>query len=535
MWFGNTERVQAAVAVKNQLPEEVTDVDTAYAVYLIQNGMHKNFMQVAGNILYNEKYSDGSKIVLNKTEYYKDKIAGWQQWYVIYNKTEDGKKYYYIRNVFSGKLLKAPDNGTQLQQYFKSDSLADEELWQIKRVGATGKFYIINKKTNLALSSSDASADNIPVVLKTIKNNENQLWSFMPQSAVTYRDDEVVKFFNRNNKALGSVAFDEGMSIPLSYGANKGKVLWVTQDAWDGESLQLNNKFKCTDYFHYRNSVMIQPSVDDWNPNHTLNIIREGSLQHRPKQICDVMPHSEFAWPSAGVEIRNHVYLQCGEGDGLIFKRQSLYDLTESEGHLWKVKRTVPEGLKNDSLINYAAGMVKQNDGYVYVFGTMGKDFGYKLNVYVARFPVGKPQLWTFWNGSSWTSTPVPEDSARVAAGLGTASIAYVHHKYVMITMDQGFNCEEERNIYAAVSDSPTGPFGARKKVYSICEYMYGSYARYYTVAVHPEFDNGHNELLVTYCLNFSGCGVKDCKDGYLDPYFYRVKGIRIPYSQIGL
>ncbi|MDE1192988.1 MAG: DUF4185 domain-containing protein [Arachidicoccus sp.] len=520
LWFSNTKRSYTA------------EIDAGYAVYIIQNNFSKGFLQVAGNIFYNEKYNDGSKIVLNKAERYKDDVAGWQQWYVVYDKTINHIKYYYIRNVFSGKMLKAPDYGTQLQQYFKSDSLINEELWSIQRVNSSDGFRIINKKTGLALGSA---TEDTAVTLQSLNDSKNQQWTFIQQPAVTYRDDEVVQFFNRNNGSAGSVAFDEGMSIPLYYGANKGKVLWVTQDAWDGESLQPNHKFKCTDYFHYRNSVLIQPSVADWNPDHTLNMIREGSAQHRPKQICDVMPNTEFAWPAAGVEIGNHVYMQCGEGDGLEVRGQSLYDLTESEEHLWSVKRTVPGVLRAYKGINYAAGMVKSNNRYVYVFGTMGTHYGYTLNVYVARFTVTDPQSWTFWNGSSWTETPVRDDSARIADGLASASVAYVHGKYILISMDQGFNCDSTRNIYVAVSDSPTGPFSVRKKVYSICEYLYGNYARYYTSAIHPEFDNGHNELLVTYCLNFSACGVKDCKDGYLDPYFYRVKGIRIPYSQIGL
>jgi hypothetical protein len=524
---------------KNPTTGNVTGIKN-YAVYLIQNNAHKGFMQVSGNIYYNEKYSDGGKIVLNKTEYFKGELAGWQQWYIIYNKTVKGVKYYYIRNVFSGKLLDVPHGAsgtkTQLQQYFKTDSLSDDELWSIRRVGASNEFHIINKKTGLALGSAIDTTNEIPVMLESLKNDESQQWSFIPQPAVSYRDDEVVRFFNRNNNKLGSVAFDEGMSIPLHYGTNKGKVLWVTQDAWDGDALLPNNQFNCNSVFEYRNSIIIQPSLTDWNPNRTLNIIRNGSMQNHPKQICDIMPNTEYAWPAAGVEIGNHVYIQCGEGNGLEApKSQSLYDLTESSGNLWEVKRTVPAGMGTGLSVSYGAGMVKSNDGYVYVFGTKAKNYGYALNLYVARFPVTNPQLWTFWNGSSWSKTPVWDDSAKITEGLGPASVAYIHNKYVMITMDQGFNCDSLRNIYVAVSDNPTGPFTVRKKVYSICEYMYGSYARYYTSAIHPEFENGHDELLVTYCLNFSGCGLNSCKDGYLNPYFYRVKGIRIPCTLIGL
>lgn len=511
-----------------------------YAVYTFSNAADGKLMQVAGNILYNEKYADGAKIIQRDKAVVNGTIDAWQRWHIVYKFTKGGVKYYYIRNIFSGKFLTASDKmskaGEELQQYYKDEQNVDKQLWRFRRIGATQHFLIINKKNGMAVAGAPGvSGDSIPVVQEQVNKRARQLWALALQPDAAYRDDDVVNFFNRNNNDQGSVAFDEGVSIPLHWGANKGKALWVTQDAWDGSALQPNKKFRCTDFFQYRNSILIQPSLTDWDPDDTKNITKQGSAQNKPKQICDIQPNTEFAWPAAGVEIGSHVYMQCGEGDGLTVKGQSLYDLTESAGNLWKVKRTVPAGLRVYAGINYSAGMAKSADGYVYVFGTRGVDAGYKTNVYVARFPVSDPQAWTFWNGASWAAKPVTGDAAKIASGLGTATVSFAHGKYVLITMDQGFNCDTPRDIYAAVADKPAGPFTQRKKVYSITEYLYGSYARYYTPAIHPEFDNGRNELLVTYCLNFSGCGVSECKDGYQDPYFYRVKGIRIPYAEIGL
>ncbi|AYD47497.1 RICIN domain-containing protein [Arachidicoccus soli] len=515
-------------------------LNTDYAVYTFSNVDSRKLMEVAGDTLQNEKYNDGAKIVQRKSYNRSGAIAGWQSWYVIYNSTSKGIKYYYIRNVFSGKMLDAQSSAinAQLQQSAQLNTGVDEQLWSLQRIGNTQNYRIINKANGLAVENSKKSVDSIPVVLQTLNDSAVQRWTLSLQPAVTYRDDQVVGFFNRNNPSLGSVAFDEGLSIPLEWGANKGKDLWITQDAWDGSALQSNNKFKCTDFFQYRNSVMIQPSRTDWNPNDTKNMTRVGSLQNRPKQIFDIIPNTEWAWPSAGVEIGNHVYVQCGEGNGLgPIVSQSLYDLTEAPNYLWSVKRTTPAGMTNEVQINYSAGMVKDTvAGYVYVFGTMATSFGYTLNVYVARFPITDPMTWTFWNGSSWATTPDSGNEASIASELGTAYVTYVKGKYVLVTMDQGFNCgDATRNIYVATSNSPTGAFTSRKEVYTITEYLYGSYARYYTVSIHPEFDNGHNELLVTYCLNFSGCAVNYCVNGFIDPYFYRVKGIRIPYNVIGL
>lgn len=45
------------------------------------------------------------------------------------------------------------------------------------------------------------------------------------------------------------------------------------------------------------------------------------------------------------------------------------------------------------------------------------------------------------------------------------------------------------------------------------------------------------NALSLTGCslLLLSACSQPACGDGGIDPYFYRVKGIRVPYSMIGL
>jgi hypothetical protein len=507
-----------------------------YDIYTFECLAGGKYMEVSGYPAYNEKYSDQRGITQYASSISNGNIDGWQRWHVIYKTTVNNIKYYYIRNVFSGKLLDVPGgshtSGIQLQQYAEFIFPVNQQLWSITATDSAGVYRIVNKGSGMAITNPGSSTSNgSAITQETAGTGNNQKWRLVKRDADTYRDDNVVRFFNRNSTSQGSVAFDEGTSIPLS----NGNVLWVTQDAWDGASLQSNGKFSCNSFFSYGNSILIQPSVNNWGPDATINITRDSSAQNRPKQICDIQSGNTFAWPGPGVEIGNHVYIQCGEGSGLTATNQSLYDLTLKSGSKWQVRRTLPAGMSGQAIINYAAGMEKAADGYVYAFGAQATGFGYTCNVYVARFPITNPQLWTFWNGTDWANAPVSGNSARIGEGLGTATIAYVNGKYVMVTMDQGFNCDNTRNIYTATCSSPTGPFTTRTQVYTISEYLYGNYARYYTPAIHPEFVNGRNELLVTYCLNFSACGVEDCVDGYLDPYFYRVKGIRIPYAKIGL
>jgi hypothetical protein len=507
-----------------------------YGIYTFQCMAGSKYMEVSGNPLYNEKYDDQRKITQYAASLSNGIIDGWQRWHIIYRTTVNGVKYYHIRNVFSGKLLDVPSGtttpGTQLQQYAAFPLLSDQQLWKLEETTTAGTYRIINKGNGLALTNAGSSTGNgTPITQETAGNGTNQLWILQAREADTYRDDQVVRFFNRNSTSQGSVAFDEGTSIPLS----NGKVLWITQDAWDGASIQPNGKFSCNSFFSYGNSILIQPAADNWDPAATPNMTRDSSAQNKPKQICDIQPGNTFAWPGPGVEIGNNVYIQCGEGSGLTATEQSLYVLTAHSGNNWRAKRTLPPNMSGQVNINYAAGMVKAGDGYVYAYGPQTTGFGYTCNVHVARFPETNPQQWTFWNGNNWVSTPVTGNTARIADGLGTIAVAYANGKYVLMTMDQGFNCDSSRNIYMATATSPSGPFTARTLVYTIKEYVYGNYARYYTPAIHPESVNGRDELLVTYCLNFSACGVQDCVNGYLDPYFYRVKGIRVPYSKIGL
>lgn len=107
--------------------------------------------------------------------------------------------------------------------------------------------------------------------------------------------------------------------------------------------------------------------------------------------------------------------------------------------------------------------------------------------------------------------------------------------------MDQGFYCDiPSLDMYISTSTSPTGPFTTPKKVYSFTEFYKGSNARVYTPLIHAHADNCKNELLLTYSMNFGACvttgdGAIKESDGNYDPYYYRVKGVRVPYEMIGL
>jgi hypothetical protein len=526
-----------------------------YGVFTFQNLSSNLLMEVEGDTLWNEKYKDNALIVQNELSLdYQSLPAKWQRWHVIYQTTEDDVKYYYIRSAMSGKFLDVPSaattEGVQMQQYREFPfGVPDQMLWRISEV-SPGEYKILNKNSGLALSAS--GIDEGAAITQTAYVGDNiQLWQMNEQALCTYRDDEVVRFFERNKVAdnYGSTAFDQGSSIPLS----DGNILWVTQDAWDSWQLTDNNLFPSNHFFTLGNSMYIQPDVNNWNPDDALNITRENSAQNKPKQICDIQEGETFAWPGNGVQLDGKVYVHCGEGVGLGSNRQVIYEIwpTAEGSYDWNAVRHKISNLTPYNEVGYPNGMIKADDGYVYVFGSRNVGFGYWFELYVARFSQNDPlNSWTFWDGSSWADTPPLTETefaeAQIYNGFGAAlAVNYVNGKYVVISLDQGFWDTEDRYIRATVSDSPTGGFGAQKTIYSICEYIYGEKVRYYTPNVHPQFDNGHNELLVTYSVNFSvkeDQNIKINADGvpvengeYIDPYFYRVKGVRIPYSLIGI
>jgi len=304
----NVTESNSSDSVGSKLKSTVSD----YGNFTIQNVVGNKFINVDGFHTYNQKFDNSAK--LNQYD-----AAGtgdlWEEWQVIYKTTVNNVKYYAIMNHHSGKVLDVPGSSTtndlQLQQYQYNGTNA--QLWELRAVGSY--YYIINKGNGLAVTNLDGSTSNgTAIVQETFSSSTKQQWLFTSISNDTYRDDEVTRYFQRDNASLGSVAWDQGNTIPLTWSGNNGKVLWVTQDAWDGSKLQSNMKFNCSDFFNYNNSIIIQQSKTDWtpdDPNMTIN-----SPMGRPNQICSNQSGTDWSWPGPGVEINDKVYIQCGEGTG---------------------------------------------------------------------------------------------------------------------------------------------------------------------------------------------------------------------------
>lgn len=533
-----TYTVTSASGLSRQWVVEFRVYDSSiadYGTYRIAT-TNGTVLQTVGDLSFNERYWENATLTVAGAESAEgENLMRWQEWDLIYESSENDVRFYKIRNLHSGMFLQSASSGDPVTQRLELKADPDLQLWSIEESTEAGKYEISNKANGLYLTRGGSAATSITIVTAEHQGSDRQRWTITPLPKDSYRDGDVTQFFARTT---GSVAFDQGTSIPLS----DGRVLWVTQDAWYEGNLTANGRLYGDRFISYTNSIIIQSSFDNWDPQSPM--MRRPGAHHDIGNICPVPWGANRNWVGPGVELGDYVYLHGSEGNGLEDTNQALYKLTKESGTEWnQVERLAIPGMTGQLNISYEDGMVKSNDGYVYVYGESTKPgtFGYNTLVYVARFSHDDPANWTFWDGSGWASTPSTAQAAVVNEGNGTNNFSYLNGKYLHLTMDQGFYCGiPSINMYISTSSSPTGPFTEPKLVYSFTEYYKGYNARVYTPIIHPVSKNERNELLLTYSVNFGACSenneatVKE-DDGNLDPYFYRVKGVRVPYEMVGL
>lgn len=529
-----------------------------YGVYRINGISDNTSLSIEGDITWNEKYWDREKLDVVKkvggTQDDKEGIsdylarieleegnsdAKYHKWHVILEDSYDGEKFYYVRNTFSGLYLTAPDSGYyEGISLFQAQKLDDDnktsQLWSFNGFGEN-RYEIKNQ-----ISGSYLALDEDGAVCLAHEFNESCYWDVEQLPLESYRDVEVQNFFRRNDPSMGSVAYDQGNSIPLTWGPNAGKVLWITEDAWDGRLIVSPDALNGDHFFSYNNSIHVQPDKDNWNPEDSYNLINTnpiGNNKGQERQMCTVPEGLDWTWPSDGIELDDKVILFGAEGRNLEAVSNSIYILHQNAGNDWPVERITPENC------NGAQSMVDEGDGYVYCYSSVYADaFGTISNVFVYRFKkdaVEEP--WEVYTSTGWSTNN--DDRVAIAESKGTTNIKKYGNKYVMLSMDQGFIVLDERNIYLSTSDSPTGPFSEKILVYSIEEWLYGKKAKYYTPILHPTHTNDKNELLLTYSLNFGTAGeeqqphhyINDAGQKCMHAYYYRLKAVRVPLSLIGL
>ena len=482
-------------------------------------------------------------------------ISANQKWYLIQQNTGaiTASTPFKIMDVESGMYLEAPNGTSGTQLYDDHANSFPSQIWYLHQVSGQTYYYIANSNGLAVTDHANSTANGAAVTEETLANTTDQYWNLSSITNEAYRDDAVVTFFHRGAVANTTVAFDQGNSIPLTYSGNSGKVLWITEDAYASSQLQSNGYLYCQ-VFSYHNSGLLQPTTTNWTSSSTPNITTTSNASTGISELEIIKSpgahDATYTWPGMGVEIGSSVYLYAYESaNGSTPANQVLYNIAETSGSTaWgSSTRLTPAGMSGQTKIGYSVGMIKKStNDTTYVYGAESTYFNAN-SIFLARFPNSNPTAWSYWLGHSWGSAPDTSSalSGQLTIGSGTTTqantaVGYVNGKYVMMQMDMGYFCDpSSHSIYISTATSPFGPFTAPTMVYTINDMYNGHLAKYYTPSVHAEFVNGKSELLVTYCLNYNAsggsCSTQTCFNNNQDPNYYQVKGVRIPYSLIGL
>ena len=337
-----------------------------------------------------------------------------------------------------------------------------------------------------------------------------------------YRDPLVTGFFTRDS---GWVASDGCISIPLS----DGRVLWTMGDSYINHYDRLAGTTGCL--FQVRNCALLQP-LNGWGPAATSTLIGRGP--GIPSLFKNDTNNHQLLWPAGGYQYGDTVYVynssQRDTSGGLGFTRGSNDVLAKM---LMPGLQVVGyDALPSFGTVSFGLGFDADEPGdYVYTWGIQPAYIS--CRVVVARFPRDNPRApWTFWNGKGWDTAVA--HIAGIATGASNGSyVAKVRNKYVLVSTEFSVSCDAGTRIYAATSDHVTGPFTDIKLLYTIPDNVLGHTPFFYGPAVHPEYINSKNELLITYDINgYSNCEPNCIENGF-NPDYYRPRGLRVPLSLI--
>jgi len=341
-------------------------------------------------------------------------------------------------------------------------------------------------------------------------------------TVIIRRDTTLTRWFDRDT---GWIASDGCISIPLS----DHRVLWMMGDSYIDNYNKARRTTGCL--FQVRNSALLQPR-GDWDPRATKTLIGRGP--GIPSYLKNDVRDDHLLWPTGGYQHGDTVYVYANNivnaSGGLGFA---------SGGSDFLVRLLLP-GLTvagYDSLpffngATFGLGFDSEEPGdYVYTWGIRS---GYiESRIVVARMRRDNPRApWCFWNGNAWDTAVA--HMADVAAGASNGTyVGKVGRRYVLVSTAFSVACDQGRHIYIATSDRITGPFSGRRILYTIPDEFHGHTPFFYGPAIHPEYINANNELLITYDINGYNPCEPDCVNGEFDPDHYRPRGIRVPLALI--
>ena len=339
-----------------------------------------------------------------------------------------------------------------------------------------------------------------------------------PYGLATYKDLNFTNYFKRTT---GWVAGDGGFSVAL----NNGNSLWLWGDSHIGFYDPTTKSVPCL--FQVRNAGLLMGINNPQNQTTLTGTSNPASYFYFGTNT------NYWFWPGAGYQNGDtaYVFLSRLKANG-----GGTFGFTEVDSN-YVAKIKIPEMSivgysilppKNGIVFNNA---VVKNGVYNYIYGIKSNGFGNDL--FVARFPIANLYAaWEYYGTAGW-STNLSSLQKIHSEFTSSFNVCKIKNKYILITTEFSVACDQGKNIYSYTSDEPYGPFVNKKTVWTLDDQFQGHYPFFYLANAHPEYDNGNNELLITYCINEYGSCVNTCIEGRKDPNFYRPKAIRVPYKLI--
>jgi hypothetical protein len=171
--------------------------------------------------------------------------------------------------------------------------------------------------------------------------------------------------------------------------------------------------------------------------------------------------------------------------------------------------------------VNTIAAGATKSDGYLYVYGVLGKN----KKLLVARVNpqnFDKYEQWTYWNGSAW-SADIKESAAITDQVSNELSLSELPDgRYALIFQQSGLG----RNVCMRLGKTPFGPFGPVIKIWDTSEALElkGFYS--YNAKAHPSL-SAKGELLISYNVN----SFNFFEDLKTHPNLYRPRFITVKFK----
>jgi len=304
-------------------------------------------------------------------------------------------------------------------------------------------------------------------------------------------------------------------------------VLWLFGDSHVNDYDPATRTIPCQ--FQTRNAAMLTVKGDFWNPKTLI-----GKTSGFKSWFKSSRDDNVWFWPLCGFQSGKSIYVYLDS-----FRKTAaggMGGFANSGTDCWarikfpEIEVAAYEPLPNFMGIHFGYGFVEDGP-YTYAYGA--KQGGPASDLYVARFETRNPETsWTYWNGLVWMTNV--SHAAVIARGKSASvHVCRVRDRIILTTSEFSVKCDQGTNIFMCSSRQPQGPFSELRPVYAIDDNYQGHSPLFYLPVAHPEFIDGQDEILVTYCVNgFAPC-IASCEKGRAIPDHYRPRAIRIPLQWV--